>query len=161
MAGLTVNQLRNSTIDYSRKHLKRARYPLNVPRIKVRQVTTTINRKRGTVLFTVISYDPDPRFKNPRAVQILFYNISPERMAKEKVVPLMWKDPVRVRSQSPFYKFCFQYPNLKNGALFGPPRRFTVKGTGRPVNPRNMPGLDKHLLASLAFLKARGLVRAS
>lgn len=157
---LTVNQLRDGALKYNQRYLKQSKFTFSGPRIQIVQNHITRDPDKGTVLFSLITKDPDPRFQNARAVQILFHGLTRDRVLGKSPL-IMWKDKVRVRSQSPFYKFCFQYPNMKSGALFGPPRRFKVKGTGRPVNPENLPGLDKHLLGALRHLKAKGYIKAS
>ena len=88
------------------------------------------------------------------SVQLVF--VVPEGGMK----PSASRDRCLVRSSSPAYRFALQGANKAVGAQFGSVNPFVVKGTGRPQNPENKPGTDKHTLAVVEYLAERNLIDA-
>lgn len=127
----------------------------NAQGVYVDQLNISRSKGTNTILFTATTRDSD---KNKgRTAQMQF--VVPSDVDLEDYKPSISQDRVLVRSSSPWYKFAFGYNNKDIGAHFGKVSQFTVKGTGRPVNPRNKPGLDKHLIAMMNTLKDEGLIR--
>ena len=124
-------------------------------RITTKAVKITRQAGVRTVLFSGQSVDSES--SGGRSVQVNF--IVPRGVDVKTYVPSISDDRVQVRSSSPWYRFAFQYNNQKIGAHFGRVHSFTVKGTGRPVNPDNYPGLDKHLIGFVRALHGEGLIR--
>jgi len=91
-----------------------------------------------------------------RTAQMQF--VLPKDVKIEDYRPSISKDRVLVRCSSPWYKYAFGYNNARIKAQFGRISEFTVLGTGRPVNPKNYPGLDKHLIAMTRALKDERLI---
>ena len=87
---------------------------------------------------------------NVRVSQIHF--IIPKGENVNTYIPDIRTDRVLVRSASPWYKYAFGYNNQRVKAHFGTLSKFTVKGTGGSINPRDYPGLDKHLLFLTKYL---------
>lgn len=125
--------------------------------------TVRVTRSVGTrtILFTGTSYDPNTE-TGGCAIQMQFV-VPKEAAIDERTMkeykPSLSKDRILVRSSCPWYKFAYGYNNAREKAHFGRVSQFQVQGTGRPVNPRNFAGLDKHLIALGRALQDEGLVR--
>jgi len=124
-----------------------------------KQTKFPLNRKRDIPLGTTYAkasrkyrdHDKGP-IAHGRSVQVQFVT--------DLEVPNL-DSRILVRSSSPGYKYHFQYPNKKVQCHWGAISPFKVKGTGRPVNPKNYPGLDKHLIAVLRYMYKTGLLRSN
>lgn len=136
---------------------------ISADRIRVHRVNTTKSAGVRNILYSAVTRDVEPDAKHAttsgsgRSCQLQF--TVPKGADFENYIPSIANDPVRVRSSSPWYKFAFAYPNKDIGAHFGRISPFTVKGTGKPVNPDRMPGLDKHLIGMIKILKNSGKLR--
>ena len=125
---------------------------------------TKITRARGvrTVLFSCITQDKgDPKIahtKNQRRRSLIMF-VAPPGTDVKNYAPSISKDKVLVRSSSPWYRYAFQYNNKRVKAQYGSINPFEVLGTGRPINPKNYPGLDKHLIGLVRALKSNKLIR--
>ena len=127
----------------------------NAENIKVERLNISRNIGTRTVMFSAITRDLGDN--KARTTQMQF--ITPKGTDVSEYVPSIARDRVQVRSSSPWYKFAFGYNNKRIGAQFGVLSKFTVKGTGRPVNPDNYPGLDKHLIALTEFLRLKKYIK--
>ena len=141
------------------KDLREKRRPtlfVNSQRVGIEEVK--IARWRGTrlVLFSAITKDSDS--PTARSTQMAF--VAPKGVDIAQYAPRMTKDRCLVRSSSPWYRYCFQYANRLHKAQYGRINPFQVKGTGKPINTRMIPGLDKHLLALARGLQQHGLIRS-
>lgn len=126
----------------------------NANSVEIKQ--TKITRARGvrTVLFSSVTKDQG----NPgRTAQIMF--VASKGTDVKNYAPSISKDKALVRSSSPWYRYAFQYNNQRVKAQYGRIKPFEVLGTGRPVNPGNYPGLDKHLIALVRALQQHKLIR--
>ena len=152
---MTLNDLVKSTHDF------KPSFFFTADRVNIDQTKITRNRGVRTILYSGISRDyaanTDKEPYKTRTVQIQFS--MPRGVDVEDYVPSAENDVVTVRSSSPGYKFHFQYSNKARGAQFGSVSPFTVSGKGRPVNPKNYPGCDKHILAYAKALSENGLIR--
>ena len=125
---------------------------------------TKITRARGvrTVHFSCVTQDKgDPKrahTKNQRRITHIMF-VADRGVDVKNYAPSISKDKVLVRSSSPWYRYAFQYNNKKIKAQYGSIKPFEVLGTGRPINPMNYPGLDKHLIALVRALKSNKLIR--
>ena len=152
---MTLNDLVNSTHEF-----KPALF-FTADRVNIDQTKITKNRGVRTILYSGITRDYAANTKGEpyktRSTQIQF--TMPRGVDVSDYVPSAENDIVHVRSSSPFYKFAFGFNNKRDGAHFGTVSSFTVKGTGKPINPKNFNGLDKHLLAYSKALAENGLIR--
>lgn len=147
----TLRQLLQST-----QRFKPALF-INADTVSVQSLTITRSKGVRTILFSAQTKDTDS--PSGRTAQMQFVIPKEEVENIEDYKPSISKDRVLVRTSSPWYRFAFQYNNQRLKAQFGKIKPFTVSGKGRPVNPKNQPGLDKHLIALLRALKDEGLVR--
>ena len=131
----------------------------NATTVSVQSVNITrqnLTPSTARILFSGVTKDTES--PSGRRVQMQFIISGKAATDIEEYVPSMTGDKVQVRSTSPFYKYAFSYNNKNEDAHFGRAMPFRVKGTGRPVNPKNFPGLDKHLLAFANTLENEGLI---
>jgi hypothetical protein len=69
--------------------------------------------------------------------------------------------PVRVRCSCPDFLHRFAYPDFGEKSLQGRPKPYTRKTTTYPpVNPNNIPGLCKHILALTSLINNSGFIGA-
>lgn len=127
----------------------------NARSVNITQLNVTRFVGVRQVMFTAINSDPETNTRRTAQMQFTV----PKGEDANSYVPKIAKDSVRVRSSSPWYKFAFGFNNQRIGAQFGRVSKFTVKGTGRPVNPGNVPGIDKHLIALTRELIRRKLIK--
>ena len=145
----TIQDLLSSTQKFKPKLFKNARGP--------KLVTLRITRFKGTRTLLFTGTSKDPATQNLRTVQMQF--VAPPDVDIQEFRPSIFKDRVLVRCSSPWYKYAFGYNNKRIKAQFGRVSTFRVKGTGRPVNPKNFPGVDKHLISMIRALIATGSIR--
>lgn len=149
----TLQSLTNSTRSYKPILFQNARSV----RVETIKVTTSFGTR--TKFFSTTTRDPTAKSGVGRRCQIAF--VYPSGTTKEELeacVPIFSKTRALVRSGSPFYKFAFGYNNRRIGAHQGTLSTFSRKGTRPPINPKNSPGLDKHLIGLVDQLIKRKLI---
>ena len=139
------------TVDYLLKQTKKFKAHLftNAQTVTMQNLKVTNWKGTRTKLFSGTMQD---RVKTGSTRNAYVFFTVPKDVDMDHYKPSMSKDLVRVRSTSPFYRYAFQYNNKRIKAHYGPVKDFSVKGTGRPTNPKNFPGLDKHLIAFINVL---------
>lgn len=124
----------------------------NAENVSVVQINRSVFIGMKSVVFSGTTKDSES--PDGRTIQMMFVL----KNMVEPYLPSITKDRVLVRSSSPFYRYAFQYNNKRVGAHLGALSPFTVLGTGRPINPLNYPGLDKHLLGLVRNLRITRMI---
>ena len=132
-----------------------------IPKVDSLKITRFVGTR--SILYSAMTRDVEgpaahsSSSNKPRSVQIQF--TVPKGEDVKSYTPSIKNDRVLVRSESPYYRFAFQYNNKKNKAHFGKIKPFKVKGTGKPINPENYPGIDKHLIALTKAMQDNKLIK--
>jgi hypothetical protein len=70
------------------------------------------------------------------------------------------KTKVKVRCDCSDFRWRFAYYNAKHGALYGvAPPPYVKKSDRPPVNPRELPGMCKHLMAAFNKMRSDGYIQ--
>lgn len=128
---------------------------INADRIRIERINITRSQGTRSILFSTVTKDTE--HNHGRKTQMMF--IVPPGVDVKDYKPSIEDDRVLVRTASPFFKFAYGYNLKRDGALFGKVSQFTVKGTGKPINPKNISGLDKHLISLGRYLRDSNLIR--
>ena len=109
------------------------------------------NHYRSIILIKNIDYSNDRSKK-----RIILEDIGGEKYTLAR--PSITKNDILVRCNCPDFNFRFKYYNKLDHSLYGSEHpKYVANGMGQPANPKEMPGMCKHLIAFVENLMKKGL----